>query len=808
MGPVSLVCSLYSVFARHRVVLVGGVTVLLLVSALLFQRIRLDENIAAMLPGGQSEAARDFALLQEAPFARRMVISLRAASPGVEAATLLAAADRLAAALQPPWFSRVVAGAGDVFGGAALPRLLDALPNLLSESDLPVLAAGLTPTAVRTRLREGRERLLTPEGTAIKGLLRRDPLDQHGLALSKLRSLALIPGLTVRDRHFVSGDGTSVLVIAETPVAITDYRGARDLLDRLAVAAYAAVPQGITTTILSGHGYTLANAEAIRGDLALVIGLSSALILGIYVVFLRSWWAAFVFLVPASVLLIASGGVALLYPTVFAVTIGFGGVLLGMADEYAMHVFFALRKGGAPPPQILEAITRPVFSGGLATVTAFGVMLFSALPGQRQLAVFSIIGIVASVLLSLVVLPHLVPAGSAQGRRSAAPVPGHGRLPSRLVLAVWLGILALSGWGATYLQFNGDLRTMSFVSREIEAADREIRRAWGNLRSRAMVFADGRDLAAALRVNDEVYARLARSVPVAELVSLAPILPSPETQAENRRRWTAFWEAGRGRMTRTLLREAGDTLGFSPDAFAPFFDRLSRQPADWGPEDLRALGLGDLVDSLIIRGPQGWRVLTLVPDTPAVAALFPRGPADAPVHFVSPSRFRESVSRALGREFVLYIVCTFALVLALVVGVFREVRKVLLALVPVVTGLLFMLGGMGFLGMEFNLFNIVATVLIIGLSVDYGIFMVCHLSGGGEHAADRSVLVSGLTTLAGFGALVAGRHPAMHSIGLTVLLGFGAAIPAALLVIPALYRRACGPVSCIPRWTSCPGSRP
>jgi predicted RND superfamily exporter protein len=54
---------------------------------------------------------------------------------------------------------------------------------------------------------------------------------------------------------------------------------------------------------------------------------------------------------------------------------------------------------------------------------------------------------------------------------------------------------------------------------------------------------------------------------------------------------------------------------------------------------------------------------------------------------------------------------------------------------------------------------------------------------------DRAVLVSGLTTLAGFGALVLARHPALHSIGVTVLLGIGAAIPAALLVIPALSRR-------------------
>jgi predicted RND superfamily exporter protein len=50
---------------------------------------------------------------------------------------------------------------------------------------------------------------------------------------------------------------------------------------------------------------------------------------------------------------------------------------------------------------------------------------------------------------------------------------------------------------------------------------------------------------------------------------------------------------------------------------------------------------------------------------------------------------------------------------------------------------------------------------------------------------EKAVLVSGLTTLAGFGALALALHPALHTIGVTVLLGIGAAFPSALLVIPA-----------------------
>ena len=96
-----------------------------------------------------------------------------------------------------------------------------------------------------------------------------------------------------------------------------------------------------------------------------------------------------------------------------------------------------------------------------------------------------------------------------------------------------------------------------------------------------------------------------------------------------------------------------------------------------------------------------------------------------------------------------------------------------------------MFGAMAWLGLELNLFNVVASILIIGLGVDYGIFMVCHGQQEQDLASARAVLVSGLTTLVGFGALVLAEHPALHSIGLTVLLGISAAVPTAVLVIPA-----------------------
>lgn len=787
MSIATLFASLYRFFAPRRRWLVGGLLLLLASGAVASRGMRLEEDIAAMLPDDASAVARDFRLLQQAPFSRKLVISLDGGA-GVDAAALIQAVDKFAAALPAELFSRVVSGPDSAAGPQLLPQMARLLPSLADARDRAALL-DLDEYAVRERLADSYTRLLSPEGWGMKELVRSDPLGLAPLALGKLQAVNLIPGARVVDGHFLSADGRHALLLADTPVAITDSAGAQKLLDAFD-RARAGLPPGVRATLVSGHRYTLANASVIKQDLALVLSLSSLAILAIYIGFLRSRWAFFVFLLPASVLILASGAVTLLYPAVFAMTIGFGGVLLGIADEYAMHVYFAFRRGTDDPARTVGEVARPVLYGCLATLCSFAVMLFSALPGQRQLAVYAMIGIVLALLLSLVALPHLVRPATAPEALGAVPgLNPAGRTPRRWVLGLWLALLVLCLWQAGNVRFNGELRGLNYVPESLRADEEALQRIWGNMRGRALLFVEGSDLDSALAANEQLYRYLRERLPREEIVSLAPLLPSPAAAAANRAAWTTFWRGAQGDRILSDLAREGAAYGFSARAFAPFV-AATRVPGPLSVEGWRSAGLGDLIDSLLLKSERGYRVITLVPDTPMMLGLF--GSADPAATggalLVSQARFGEAVSSAIGNDFARYLGLTLLVVVVLVTVLLRRPRHILLALVPVVTGLLVMFGVMGWAGIEFNLFNIVATVLIIGLCVDYGIFMVCKLSDAADHAGDRAVLVSGMTTIAGFGILVLARHPAMHSIGVTVLLGIGAAIPTALLVIPALYR--------------------
>lgn len=782
----TLFASLYRFFAPRRIPLFA-LTLLLIGGGLAgLAGLEVREDIEAMLPDDHSQAAEDFRRLRQAPFSRKVLIGLSAAE-GQEPEALLAATDRLAQALSPDYFSRVVTGPAALENYRLPGWLTDNLPNLLTPEDLPRLGERLAPEAIERRLTAAYDRLLSPEGWLVKGQLRRDPLSLGELGLEKLRFVNPVAKTRLRDGHFLSADGRHALIIADSPVAMTDSREGARLLTHFAETAASSLPEGVSARLVSGHAYTVANAETIQRDLFVVLSASTLALAGLFLVFLRCRRSLFVFLIPVAVVGLAAVVVSWTTPVVSGVTLGFGAVLLGIAVDYGLHVYFALRTGSLPPDQALGRLSRPVLFGALTSLAGFAVLLTSSLPGQRQLAVFAMTGIALAVLLALIVLPHLLKAAAKTPRLAVLPRLGTVRRRP-LVLGLWLAGMLLCGSRITDVPIDGNLRSLGLMPKDLVAAEEELRATWGELRSQALFFAEGSTLEEALVHNDRLFEELRRNFPETPLVSLAPLLPAAARQEENRAAWQTFWREWAA-PTRQQLLVAGAPLGFAETAFAPFFAALEDPPPAITPAALREQGLGELLDALLLEEKGRVRVLTLAPDTPALSAWF-EGAKSLPagVHLVSPSRFGDELGEAIRADFTRFILLAGGAVLLMVTLLLRRPGSVLLALLPVATGLTAMFGIMGWLGMSFNLFNIVATILVIGLSVDYGIFMVCRSSAEMEPETARAVLLAGLTTLAGFGALVLARHPALHSIGLTVLLGIGAAMPTALLVIPALRR--------------------
>jgi hypothetical protein len=125
----------------------------------------------------------------------------------------------------------------------------------------------------------------------------------------------------------------------------------------------------------------------------------------------------------------------------------------------------------------------------------------------------------------------------------------------------------------------------------------------------------------------------------------------------------------------------------------------------------------------------------------------------------------------------------------------RRIRETLLALLPLALGLIWTIGLMYVFGLKFNLGNVFGLPLIIGAAAEYGVIIVARFMEGREHGGAlvarstlMGVLVSGLTTITGFGTLMMAHHQGIYGLGLLLTLGSVTSLIAALVVLPVLLR--------------------
>jgi predicted exporter len=114
------------------------------------------------------------------------------------------------------------------------------------------------------------------------------------------------------------------------------------------------------------------------------------------------------------------------------------------------------------------------------------------------------------------------------------------------------------------------------------------------------------------------------------------------------------------------------------------------------------------------------------------------------------------------------VVAAYVLVMILLVP--RYKRRAWRVLLPTALASVLTVAILGVLGQSFQLFHVLALLLLLGIGVDYGVFM--H-----EHPVQRdgtawlAVALSAVSTILSFGLLALSRTPPLHNFGLTMLIG-------------------------------------
>jgi len=662
-----------------------------------------------------------------------------------------------------------------------VPERLMAWRYLLSPAmDAHELDAQHLERELRTRVRD----LLSPAAPLLEPLMTRDPT----LEIVKLAESWAPPAEPARrDGVWFDEAHGRALLVAQTRAAAFDPDGQRAAHDALQVAAGKAEIVAPTRLLTSGPGsFSALMKERTRVEAQ---RLGTAATAGMLVLLAVAYRRARVLVVGA--LPLASAGLAglacvsALFGQVHGITLAFGFTLIGVAQDYPMHLFSHQHRG-VDPVANARALWPTMATGVASTCVAYLAFLVSGVTGLAQLAVFTISGLGVAGLTTRFVMPRIIGSDYPDFATSQA-LARTWRSLARLPVPRWLApavaaacVLALFAPGAMW---DDDLGRLTPVPHELLERDMELRRALAAPDVRYLLGLRATDAESALQQLEALAPALARATDDGVIEGFdyaARYLPSAETQ---RRRQARLPD---GATLRAELAEAQRRLPFRAGAFDAFeADVAAARALDpVRPADLAGTPLQTVVGSLLHQGPDGWvATVTLsgVHDPAALAAALRAGNASATLVDMKRASMTLVVEQ---RQRILWTLAVAALLLVVVVrlslGSWRRARKVLapMALTTVLVVALLHLAAH-----PLNLFHLIALVLAAGLGLDYALFF--------ERAADdpqeqrrtlHGILVCSASTFMVFVLLALSTIPVLRSIGITVSLGVASNFLLALLM--------------------------
>jgi len=383
-------------------------------------------------------------------------------------------------------------------------------------------------------------------------------------------------------------------------------------------------------------------------------------------------------------------------------------------------------------------------------------------PGLRQMALFSAVGLVAAFLTAICWFP-LLEKGEVRTSAFARAVAGSlVRWPrfgtGRRALWLYALVAVFCAAGAWQVHSNDDIRQLQGSPLSLLQSQRDVGRLLGVPSPAQFYLVRGRDAEEVLVREEALKARLDELVAAGQLAGYRAVSDWVPSQAR---------QAADGRLTAGVESQvlAGVNTALGESLARPgFADRSLTLPA-WLASPVSAaardLWLGE------VRGLQTSVVMLRGLHDPA---LLPRLAALAQgleeVRWVDKTA---EVSSLLGRyraAMTWLLVAGHGAVLALLWWRFR--RDAWRAWLPTLVASLVTVALMAWLGQPFQLFTVLALVLLLGIGVDYSIFLMEH---EGDDSAWLAVVLGAASTWLSFGLLGLSSTPALRSFGLTLLFG-------------------------------------
>lgn len=465
------------------------------------------------------------------------------------------------------------------------------------------------------------------------------------------------------------------------------------------------------------------------------------------------------------------------FQSIHLITLVFGASLIGVAIDYSLHYLSRCHNQKTLDTQnslnTLKSVFPALFLGLTSTVLAYSCLMQAPLPGLSQIAMFSVIGLISAWLFVVVVYPYVFRGGFGRippvlTEIATLPWRTWQALGTKLSLGV-ITIISLISLtiSFSYLKSSDSIRTLHRPSQQLVNNDLTVQKILQGYAPNQYFLVTAKDPQKLLHAEEvflEKLDLLVNNQALTDYTAISQYLPSNKQQKINYQLLERTIYGANG-TAYAFMRD----LGFDNNTISQLHQEFQAneqnimQPDSWlksANENLELLWLGKI--------GQEYASIVALKGIMDVDQLNKAAMQYNNIFFVDKVADLTNIMQYQLESASVLLGIAYAIVLLLFIIYYRHVRAVSLILIPLISSFL-SLALLAWMDTAITLFHVFGLYLILGLGLDYGIFI--FQSTKKDIKCLVAIFLSAATSCLSFGLLAMSSTPMVSAFGLTILLG-------------------------------------
>ncbi|MBL0308790.1 MAG: MMPL family transporter [Bacteroidetes bacterium] len=792
-------------YFQSRKYLFYVLTVFLFVAlALVSSRIRLEEDISAILPEGEkTKEITD--ILRSSNVADKVIvkiISRREAEPE----ELIEVADSFERRLLDQFSGQIVSIKSRVSDETALQiyqSVYENLPIFLEEEDYQIIDSLTEPAQISRSLEQNYDLLTSASGMVLKQLIADDPLGISMPVLQRLKKMQVDDHYDLYDGHIMSKDKRSAYLFISLKSGMGETAKNEKLFAGFDRIISSTEKSGVEILYYGNPVVASGNAHQLKQDSILTLSITICCILAFTWFFFRRKRVPFIMMLPV----LFGGLFSLAFITLFrgsisSIALGAGSIVLGIAVNYSLHFFTHFRHCGSVKQTIADLFS-PITIGSFTTIGSFLSLTLLESRILNDFGWFAGLSLMGAALFSLIFLPQFItadkntPSGSSYLYSIYLSTEGFVQKNAGLFSLAILLITIFFLQYASNVRFESDLNTVNYMSPKTKYAQKEIDLTQDENSKLVFIASTGKTTEQMLRNSEQLSQQLKNAKQkglIYDYSTFSDFIPSRKMQEERIKRWNQYWTEARKQRVLEKIKLEAKQFKFQPTAFSNFDSLLiHEQHLNMGEEKLHVIKEAFGNEYLISEPDKEIGLSAVRVDKARRSTLYAQLAQDPANIILDKQIITNKLVNIIAGDFNRILLFTSSLVFISLLFTYGRLELTVITFLPMVITWIWILGIMGWLGLQFNLINIIISTFIFGLGDDFGIFMTDGLvqkyREGKEVLSSHktSIFLSAVTILIGLGALIFAQHPALRSIAMISIIGIFCVVFIGQTLQPVLF---------------------